>query len=89
MQKILTPKGFNCITDYALETINSINLDRIENFFGNLPSDPYLKEKYRFRALSRFQVIDKRLVKLPHDLFFQSEKYNPLLGNINREYSEI
>ncbi len=89
MQKLLTQKGFNCITDYALEMTNSINLDRLADSFDNLSSDPYLKEKYRFRALSRFQVIDNRLVKLPHALFFQSEKYNPLLGNVIREYSEI
>ena len=89
MQNALTQKGFNCISDHAIETINYINLDRLTNLFDNLPSDPYLKAKYRFRALSRFRVIDDKLVKLPHDLFFQSEKYNPLLGNVIREYPEI
>ncbi|BAU66182.1 hypothetical protein STA3757_35850 [Stanieria sp. NIES-3757] len=89
MQKSLTKKRFNCLTDYALETINSINLDRLTYFFNNLKSDPYLNEQYRFRALSRFQVIDKKLVKLPHNLFFQSQKYNPLLGDVIREYPEI
>ena len=89
MQKSFTQKKFNCITDYALETINSVDLDELVYFFNNLSSDCYLEEKYRFRALSRFQVIDNRIVKLPHDLFFQSGQYNPLLGDVVREYPEI
>ena len=89
MQKSLTQKEFNCITDYALETINSVDLDSLVYFFNNLSSDSYLKEKYRFRALSRFKVINNKLIKLPHNLFFQSEQYNPLLGDVIREYPEI
>ncbi len=85
-------QGFNCITDYALETLNSVNLTRLSSFFENLPGDPYLEElqeKYRFRRLSRFKVISNRLVKLPHACLFQSKKYNPLLGDVIREYSEL
>ncbi|GAB4234489.1 MAG: 2OG-Fe dioxygenase family protein [Stanieria sp.] len=89
MQKSFINKGFNCLTDYALETINSVNLDRLTYFFSNLKSDPYLKEKYRFRRLSRFQIVNNQIVKLPHNYLFQSKKYNPLLGDIIREYPEI
>jgi|GEM_PF-69840 len=80
---------FNCIADYALERLNSINLDKIEYFFGNLPADPYLEGNYRFRRLSRFKLSDGSFVKLPHNLFFQSQEYNPLLGDVIREYSEL
>lgn len=89
MEKSLIRKRFNCITDYALETINSINIDRLIDFFGNLSSDSYLKEKYRFRRLSRFQIVDDRIVKLPHNYLFQSKEYNPILGDVIREYPEI
>ena len=89
LQKTLNQPDFNCVTDYALETINSINLDRLIDFFGNLSSDPYLKENYRFRHLSRFQVTDDQIVKLPHDCLFQSKNHNPLLGDLVREYGEI
>ncbi len=89
MQDSLSKKGFNCITDYALETINSIDLGRLGYFFKNLSSDSYLKEKYRFRRLSRFQIVDNRIVKLPHNYLFQSKEYNPILGDVIREYPEI
>ena len=81
--------NFNCLTDYALETLNSVNLDKIESFFGDLPVDPYLEGNYRFRRLSRFKLVDGCLVKLPHDSLFQSKENNPLLGNVVREYSEL
>lgn len=89
MQKTFTQKNFNCITDYALEAINSVNLDKLVYFFNNLSSDSYLKEKYRFRRLSRFQIVNDRIVKLPHNYLFQSKEYNPILGDVIREYPEI
>lgn len=89
MPKSFAQKKFNCITDYALETINSVNLGKLVHFFNNLSSDSYLKEKYRFRRLSRFQIVDDRIVKLPHNYLFQSKKYNPILGDVIREYPEI
>ncbi|MGK7875165.1 MAG: 2OG-Fe dioxygenase family protein [Xenococcaceae cyanobacterium] len=89
MLQSLTTQEFNCITDYALETLNSVNLDKIEYFFSDLPADPYLEGNYRFRGLSRFKLSDHRLVKFPHSLFFQSKEYNPLLGDVVREYSEL
>ena len=89
MQDSLIQKGFNCITDYALETINSVDLGKLVYFFNNLSSDSYLKEKYRFRRLSRFQIVDNRIVKLPHNYLFQSKEYNPILGDVIREYPEI
>ena len=89
MQTKLTSKGFNCISDYALETINSINLNKIAGFFGNLSGDSYLQKQYRFRRLSRFQIVEGEIVKLPHDYLFQSKQYNPILGDAIREYPEI
>jgi len=72
--------------DYTLKTINSVKLDRFKSYFDNLPVDPYLKENYRFRRLSHFKVTSTGLIKLPHNRFFQSKEYNPLLGDIIREY---
>lgn len=81
--------NFNAIADYALEKVNSINLEKIKPFFNNLPPDPYLKEKFRFRRLSHFQVVDNRVIKLPHSNLFQTKDYNPLLGNVVRDYLEL
>jgi hypothetical protein len=89
---MLTPlknQSFNCITEYALENLNLKQLNRIEEFFNNLPIDPYLEGNYRFRRLSNFVVSSKELIKLPHSVFFQSKNYNPLLGDVAREYQEL
>lgn len=89
MKTLLNQKSFNCISDYALETINSIKLDQITNFFNNLSGDSYLRQQYRFRRLSRFQIVEDEIIKLPHDYLFQSKQYNPILGDVIREYPEL
>lgn len=82
-------KPFNCTADYALETLNSIHLEKLENCFENLPVDPYLDGGYRFRRLSRFQILDNQLIRLPHGRLFQTKNYNPLLGGVEREFAEM
>lgn len=88
-QTSLTTQSFNCITDYALETVNAVNLDKFKIYFDELPIDPYLEGNYRFRRLSNFQVDADSLIKLRHSCFFQSKSNNPLLGDVIREYEEL
>ena len=78
-----------CPISYALEALQSIGIEEMGKFFGNLPADPYLAGNYRFRRFSRFRVVDDRLVQMPHGYLFQSKDYNPLLGDVNREYEEL
>lgn len=89
MLTLLKPQEFNCITDYLLKSLGSVNLAKIEKFFNRLPADPYLEGNYRFRRLSNFKVSSNSLVKLPHDRLFQSKNYNPLLGDVVREFEEL
>lgn len=84
-----TYQNFNCVTDYALETLQTLNLEKLERSFNNLPGDPYLPGGYRFRRLSRFEIVGNRLLHLPHGRLFQSKEYNPLLGDVIREYEEL
>ena len=75
---------------FAVATANNlINMGTQHGKRGDLPADPYLEGNYRLRRLSRFQLSESGLVKLPHNLFFQSQKYNPLLGDVVREYAEL
>lgn len=74
---------------FTFKQVTSINLEAIKPFFKELPVDPYIKGNYRLRRFSRFTVSGNELIKLPHGRFFQSKEYNPLLGNIQREYEEI
>lgn len=74
---------------FTLRKVNSINTQGFQPFFQNLPLDPYMQGKYRSRRLSRVMVSDDKLVKLPHGYLFQSREYNPLLGDIKREFAEL
>jgi hypothetical protein len=82
-------KTFNCNTDYALEALNTVSLEKLDAFFADLPVDPYLEGGYRFRRLSRFRVQDNQITRLAHGRFLQSKAYNPLLGDVVREFAEI
>ncbi|MCL6753707.1 2OG-Fe dioxygenase family protein [Nostoc sp. CCCryo 231-06] len=74
---------------FTLKKVNSINLEGFKPFFSNMPIDPYIKGNYRSRRLSRFTVSGNELIKLPHGYFFQSKEYNPLAGDIKREFTEL
>lgn len=89
MQTLSRNRNLDDAITCALHKVNSVDLKGLEQFFTNLPADPYLKGDYRFRRLSRFTVAAGSLVKLPHDYLYQSKKYNPLLGDVKREYSEL
>lgn len=89
MLNLSKPKEFSCLTSYVLEAITSVDVKPLQRFFADLPADPYLEGNYRFRRLSHFQIAGDRLVKLPHRRLFQSKTYNPLLGDVIREYPEL
>jgi len=74
---------------FALRKVNSINTEILQPFFQNLPTDPYIKGKYRSRRLSRFTMAEDNLIKLPHGYLFQGKEYNPLLGDLKREFDEL
>ncbi|AFY36874.1 Histidine decarboxylase [[Leptolyngbya] sp. PCC 7376] len=80
--------NFNCRTDYALEHVNSIDLKKLEPFFEDMPADAYLEGGYRFRRFSHIEVVGDRIHRLPHGYLFQSQDYNPLLGDVVRDYPE-
>jgi hypothetical protein len=74
---------------FTLRKVNSINPEGFQSFFNDLPVDPYIKGNYRLRRLSRFTVAGDNLIKLPHGYLFQGKDYNPLLGDIKREFAEL
>ena len=89
MQAVSSIQNFNCKTTYAIEMVNAIDVAAIDRFFDDLPVDPYLEGGYRFRRFSRVEVVGDRLRQLPHGYFFQSRDYNPLLGDVVRDYPEL
>lgn len=86
---LFKPKEFNCLASYVLEMVTAVRVNKLKQFFAALPIDPYLTGNYRFRRLSHFQISGERLIRLPHRKLFQSKEYNPILGDVVREYAEL
>lgn len=89
MQTLLSSKNLSHSLMFTFSQVNTINLDGFNPYFNDLPVDPYTKGNYRFRRLSRFAADGNDLLKLPHGCLFQSKEYNPLLGDVKREFAEI
>lgn len=87
-EEFIKPEA-NCLASYVLEMLTAIKVDELKPSFAQLPEDPYLEGNYRFRRLSHFKIVGNRLIKLPHRRLFQSKAYNPLLGDVIREYAEL
>ncbi|MBH8576916.1 2OG-Fe dioxygenase family protein [Nostocaceae cyanobacterium CENA369] len=89
MQKVWEATELEYAFLFTLRKVNSINTEGFKPFFNNLPVDPYIKGDYRLRRLSRFVVSGDCVIKLPHGYLFQPKEYNPLVGDIKREFSEL
>lgn len=89
MQKVWETTQIEYAFMFTLRKINSLNPEGFKPFFNDLPKDPYIKGKYRSRRLSRFTVSQEKLIKLPHGYLFQSKAYNPLVGDVKREFAEL
>ncbi|MEH1833255.1 MAG: 2OG-Fe dioxygenase family protein [Nostoc sp.] len=89
MQKVETTTELEYAFLFTLRKVNSLNLEGFKPFFSNMPIDPYIKGNYRSRRLSRFTVSGNQLIKLPHGYLFQSKEYNPLVGDVKREFAEL
>jgi hypothetical protein len=89
MQKVLGSTGFEFGFLLAMRAESTMNPEAFEPFFNDLPVDPYIKGDYRLRRLSRFKVARGGIVKMPHGYLFQPKEYNPLVGGIKREFSEL
>ena len=89
MQTVLKSTELDYGFMFSLKKANSIEIKSFKQFFIDLPVDPYVKGNYRFRRLSRFTVSRNELINLPHGYLFQSKQYNPLVGDIRREFSEL
>lgn len=89
MQTLLGSTELQYAMMFTLQRVDRVRLDDFKPFFSDLPLDPYIQGKYRQRRLSRFKVSSDEVVKLPHGHLFQSKSYNPLVGDVKREYAEL
>jgi hypothetical protein len=89
MQEVLVSTGFEFGFLFCMRTENAIDPKAFKPFFENLPVDPNIKGHYRYRRLSRFRITEEGTTKLPHGYLFQTRGYNPLVGDIKREFAEL
>jgi len=75
---------------YKLRNFTSVDIGVFEDYFENMPYDPYVNGDFRKR---RYSSIKKdhygNWEILPHKKFVQTAKVNDLLGDVEREYEEI
>jgi len=78
---IVSPEDVAQIAGVPLQQMLSLN-----QFWDDLPRDPYLKDggRYRFRRHASYEIKGKELTMVPHRAHWQSVDYNALHGGIER-----
>jgi hypothetical protein len=89
LSQSLRDDGFAIINAQDVAQIAGVNLEQLlqlNQFWEDLPRDPYLKDggRYRFRRHSSFEIKDQSLTMVPHRAHWQSVNYNALHGGIER-----
>lgn len=89
MHEVFVSTGIQFGFLFCMRTENAIDPAAFKPFFNDLPVDPNIKGHYRYRRLSRFRITEDGVIKLPHGYLFQSKDYNPLVGDLKREFEEL
>ena len=81
--------GFVILSAADVAQIAGADLDQLLNlnqFWDDLPRDPYLKDggRYRFRRHASYEIKNGALAMVPHRAHWQSVNYNALHGGIER-----
>lgn len=89
LSQSLRDDGFAIISAQDVAHIAGVHLEQLlqlNQFWEDLPRDPYLKDggRYRFRRHSSFEIQDQSLTMVPHRAHWQSVNYNALHGGIER-----
>jgi hypothetical protein len=85
----LQSDGFVILSAADVAQIAGVDLDQLLNlnqFWDDLPRDPYLKDggRYRFRRHASYEIKNGALAMVPHRAHWQSVNYNALHGGIER-----
>ncbi|MBU3620497.1 2OG-Fe dioxygenase family protein [Polynucleobacter sp. CS-Odin-A6] len=78
---IVSPEDVAQIAGVPLQQMLGLN-----QFWDDLPRDPYLKDggRYRFRRHASYEIKGNELTMVPHRAHWQSVDYNALHGGIER-----
>ncbi len=89
MQEVFQSTGFEFGFLFSMRTENALDPEAFRPFFTGLPVDPNIVGNYRLRRLSSFRFTGEGYERRPHGYLFQSKDYNPLVGDIKREFAEL
>lgn len=78
--------GMGLDTMYVKHDFSQYPLEDLQKAFDTLPEDPYTLGSGRYKGVSRVKIVDGKLEIQPHDKVFQSAVYNPVAGDIDRNY---
>jgi hypothetical protein len=85
----LRDDGFAILSAEDVAKIAGVDLNQLldlNQFWDDLPRDPYLKDggRYRFRRHTSYEIKGDALTMAPHRAHWQSVDYNALHGGIER-----
>jgi hypothetical protein len=85
----LRDDGFAILSAEDVAKIAGVDLNQLldlNQFWDDLPRDPYLKDggRYRFRRHASYEIKGDALTMAPHRAHWQSVDYNALHGGIER-----
>jgi hypothetical protein len=63
-----------------------LDADPLRESFKAIQPDAYCDGDFRFRALNRYWIEDRKLVPRPHEPFVQDIRYNKLWGSMKRNF---
>jgi hypothetical protein len=94
VSQALRKDGFVVASAQTVAEIGQISLaglERLTQFWEDLPRDPYLKDggRYRFRRHASYEIKNNALTLVPHRAHWQSVDYNALHGGIERWFEPI
>jgi hypothetical protein len=75
------PKRFG-----VLKIADLLELEDIQAAFDAVPLDRYVEEGFRHKSLTRIRVRGRQVFHTEHGPLFQPKEYNPVHGDIVRDY---
>jgi hypothetical protein len=81
LNSLTFPKGFAVLTIADL-----LELEDIQAAFDRVPLDNYVEEGFRHKSLTRIRVRGRQVILAEHGPLFQPKEYNPVHGDIVRDY---
>ena len=94
IQQTMQERGFVVLSAQTVALLGGCNLSELKvlnQYWNDLPRDPYLRDggRYRFRRHASYQIQGKKTVMVPHRAHWQSLDYNALHGGIERWFEPI